>query len=292
MSRMKQLVCRTLHRARITYPVRNAAFSLLKRFVTFDAVKSYPDGLRLCLDLSDYVGYRIWQRGFWEKHVLRAICDHLRPGGVFVDVGAHCGFDSAFVAHAFQDDVRVVAFEPNLRVSRLLRESIELNGFVNLTLDERAVSDHEGAIEFYVEPEGNAGQSGLLRRRGARRRIMVEGVTLGRALREHSVDHVDVLKLDVEGAEAVILPNILESSLSLGAIVLEVHSDAIASLGSDPMALIALLRKNGYDVAELAPEGLRSLRPERVHHVIARRGGVNPEIPFPRRSRVWGQGDA
>jgi FkbM family methyltransferase len=266
-------------------------FGLFKRFVTFDTVKSFPDGLQLCLDLSDYVGFRIWERGHWERHVIRTICDHLRPGSVFVDVGAHCGYYSAVVAHAFRDNVRVVAFEPNVRVSRLLRESIELNGLKNLTLDERAISDHEGPLEFYVEPEVNTGQSGFLRRRGAQRRMTVQGVALGRALREHGVDHVDMLKLDVEGAEAVILPNVLESSLSVGAIVLELHSDAIASLGSDAMELIALLRNNGYDVAELAPDGLRSLRPHHLHHVIAQRG-IDPESRSPRRSREREQADA
>src|SRR2546426_5723182 len=134
-------IARLLHRAHITYPVRNVLFGLLKRWTSFDEVKNYPSGLKLCVDLTDYIGFRIWERGVWERRVIALARTLLRNGGVFIDIGSHCGYFATSIAHEYPRTVRAIGFEPNQRVARLARRNVELNSLQNLVFDSRAVSN-------------------------------------------------------------------------------------------------------------------------------------------------------
>ena len=283
----KYRLARFLQRAPITYPVRNRIFSLLKRWITFDVVKRYPGGLQLCVDLTDYIGYRIWERGVWEKRILALVRDLLRNGGVFVEVGMHCGFFATSIAHAQRERVRVIGFEPNERIARLARKNVLLNDLSNLTVDPRALSDRKGPVMIYVEPEGNSGQTGFLRRLGASRPVTVQAITLAEALDEYHLGQVTLLKLDVEGAEALILPDIepLLKSGRISALLVEMHEVAETGFGVPLASLLQVILRSGMVVYHFNAEGtlveLKSNASEKAvlqGHLLALQPGM--AVPF------------
>lgn len=247
---LKHCLVRALHAAPITYPVRDACFAWLRRQMNCDLVTSMSDGARLHVDITDYIGFRIWQRGGWEKRVRTLMSDLLCGGGVFVEIGAHCGYFATSMAHAFRDSVRVVAFEPNMLVARHILENIQLNSLDNLVLDRRAVSDHNGTATLYVQKEGNSGKSGMASRLGARCPVEVETVTLEAAFAHHRIEDVTLLKLDVEGAEALILPAMqpLLANGQIRALVLELHKNTETDFGVHQDRLLDMLTGNGFQL--------------------------------------------
>lgn len=278
----KHRIASLLQRAPLTYPVRNQVFALLKRWVVFDVVKHYPDGLKLCVDLTDYIGFRIWERGVWEKRIIALVRDLLRNGGVFVEVGMHCGFFAASIAHGQKDKVRVVGFEPNERVARLARKNIELNSLTNLTCDPRAVSNNKGSALIYVEPEGNSGQTGFTKRLGACQPVTVQTITLAEALHEYRIGQVDLLKLDVEGAEALILPDIepLLKGGRISALLVELHELAETGFGVPLAGLFQLILRSGMTAYHFGADGKLKELPYASEgmvlkgHLLALRAGV------------------
>lgn len=124
----------------------------------------------------------------------RLCCD----GGTFVDVGAHIGSIINGVQRRSSPG-RVVAVEAIPEKAAMLKKR-----FPGVTLHACAVGDATGQIDFYVD-EARPGYSSLdasLEGRSRTRRITVPIDTLDRLLDHHGVD---LIKIDVEGAELGVL---------------------------------------------------------------------------------------
>src|SRR5262245_52901688 len=134
---------------------------------------------------------------------LRDATRSLRAGSVAIDCGAHVGnVTAAFSATG----ARVVAFEPNPEAFAALRERFERVD--NVRLVNAAVSDRDGRARLYLHRSAAEDQvkwavgSSLYAAKGnvdADRSVEVETVDLDGVIRE--LGRVDLLKLDVEGAE-------------------------------------------------------------------------------------------
>lgn len=116
------------------------------------------------------------------------------------DIGANLGLHSIIMSRCGWD---VLAFEPDPMHADLLRNNLKRNGILNVVLDQAAVSDKAGFLEF-VRVLGNTTGSHLV---GAKRnpygdlqRFPVEVRTIHNIMLA-----VDFIKLDVEGQEKVIL---------------------------------------------------------------------------------------
>jgi FkbM family methyltransferase len=127
----------------------------------------------------------------------------LAPGLTFVDVGANVGYFSLLAARLVETAGRVVAIEPGPRNCRLLHRSVVRNRCGNVQLYPCAVSDRRGAVAYLAE-----GSNGTIADLDATRDVppgahLVAATTLDDLLA--GFDRVDVIKLDVEGAEGRVL---------------------------------------------------------------------------------------
>jgi FkbM family methyltransferase len=116
-----------------------------------------------------------------------------------VDVGANIGFYALMAAARVGPEGRVFAFEPAHGTCELLRKSAKANALENIEVFECAASDRVGMVG-YESDDSNGRISHEDRESMA---IQVESRTLDRAL--GSVGRLDVLKIDVEGAEARVI---------------------------------------------------------------------------------------
>ncbi len=80
------------------------------------------------------------------KFLLRVV----RVGDVVVDVGAHIGYYTICLARAVGSDGHVFAFEPDPDNVRLLRKNVRANGYQNVTIIPKAVSDRCGQATLYL----------------------------------------------------------------------------------------------------------------------------------------------
>jgi FkbM family methyltransferase len=72
-------------------------------------------GRDMRVHLPDLVGVKLYQYGFFEEGLTRAIIEKLSPGATFVDIGAHVGYYTILASLLVGAEGRVVAFEPTPR---------------------------------------------------------------------------------------------------------------------------------------------------------------------------------
>ena len=103
-------------------------------------------GQRLRVVLPEIVGTQLYRQGFIEPSVSRVLIEHLRPGGVFFDVGAQYGYHSLLAAALVGPGGTVVAFEPGRGAFRLLAQNV--TGVPGVITEAMALSIRSGTLEM------------------------------------------------------------------------------------------------------------------------------------------------
>jgi len=173
---------------------------------------------------------------------------------VFVDVGANDGYYTLFAARRTGPSGRVFAVEPSSRERVNLEHNIALNGLANVTVLPVALGAACGRVDLRLAEGihsghntlGNFANDGVLDERIE----TVDMLTLDRVANDRVLDRLDIIKIDVEGAEANVIAGgrqLLKRLRPL--ILLEISDRALRAQGSDAQKLIALLRGElGYEI--------------------------------------------
>lgn len=196
---------------------------------------------------------RDFARGY-EAPVMARFIRELGPEMTVVDVGAHWGLYTLVAAEHVD---RVIAFEPVAANRQLLERNVALARLKNVDVRSEAITDQIGRVAFYAYEGSSWGLSmmGGLLRNDAMRPVDVPTTTVD-ALRLRP----DLMKIDVEGAEAAVIRGATETlSNRRPRIFLEVHRERLRALGSSPDLLRSSLVDLGYEIEPLwqhgAPEG-------------------------------------
>ncbi len=170
------------------------------------------DGYKLCVRPSDgTVSTAVLAFGEYEPNVIAELAPLLKPGGVFVDIGANIGYLTMLAAARVGPAGRVLAFEPNPDNVVLLREGIRANGFTNIELFPLGAADRQRTIEMYPDGQNSTSlvtdpaaddpsgvwQPYLSKTLG--RRHVLKTAALDDVLGH--LDRVDIVKLDIDGGE-------------------------------------------------------------------------------------------
>jgi FkbM family methyltransferase len=182
---------------------------------------------------------------FFDPNELALLEQAMRPGFVFVDVGANVGTYSLFVAGRAGRSSRVLAVEPHPVAHRRLACNLALNGLDWVETEAVALGDAPGTVELLIN-DRNIGSTSL--REGwepdrSQRRIAVPCETLLAVVQRHGLTRIDALKADVEGAEdRVLAPFLAEAPQALWPRLLIIE-DSRREWRQD---LLALLHAGGY----------------------------------------------
>jgi FkbM family methyltransferase len=143
---------------------------------------------------------------YFDEPERKVLADAIGPDFVFIDIGANIGGYSLFVAAQAAGRARILAIEPQPEIFERLVYNIRQNDFASVKALDCAVSDKDGEITLFL-PEHNRGETSMRivnsDINGKQLRVMAR--TLLGLIEEERYDHVDAIKLDVEGAEDLIL---------------------------------------------------------------------------------------
>jgi FkbM family methyltransferase len=138
---------------------------------------------------------------FWKTKVF---LDIVRQGMTIVDVGVNRGYFSLLFAKLMNDKGKVLSFEPNPSSCFWFRKSIQSNGYKCIKLFQYALSDKEGSATLYRGTY--SGSSSLFPSLHTKKEtITVKTRKLDNVLKDEGIDKVDILKIDVEGADLLVL---------------------------------------------------------------------------------------
>jgi FkbM family methyltransferase len=143
---------------------------------------------------------------FFDPTELETLRSRLRPGFVFLDIGANIGGYSLFVAAHGGPDCRIIAVEPQPDIYARLVFNLRLNSFATVKALACAVADKDGELTLFLDAQ-NKGESSVKIMRGATGSgsIAVPSKKLLTLIEEEGFQHIDAAKLDTEGAEDIIL---------------------------------------------------------------------------------------
>lgn len=221
--------------------------------------------VRFLCNLGDSIAREVCFTGMYEPLETRCAHAFLKPGDTFVDVGANWGYFSLLAACLVGNSGRVIALEPEPTLHRQLTENIEENRFQHVRALRVAASDSRGKARFSGSSEhhGNSGLNRLLTETSAQPQhgITAPTDTLDALLETEHLGRIALLKMDIEGAEALAVPG-LEQTLArrlIDRILLEIHPELVLGFGKTLRTICGQFLKHGYE-AYVIPHGTAEAR--------------------------------
>jgi FkbM family methyltransferase len=211
---------------------------------------------------NDVVGKAVL-KGSFDKAECDFLARLLQPGMTVLDIGAHHGYYTLLASQRVGASGRVFAFEPSPRERRKLTWHLRWNRCSNVEVLDVALGAESGQAELFLAAGRETGCNSLRPPavRGTPKKIGVPVETLDNFLSRRSVEHVDFLKLDVEGAELSVLRGAedLLSRAPRPVMLVEICDLRTAAWGYGASEILKQLSGHGYRWFE--PRGGGWLRP-------------------------------
>lgn len=212
-------------------------------------------------DYGEYIQRNIFFLGYHEFRETRLVCSVLERGQTFVDAGANLGWFTVLAARLVGDSGRVLSFEPSTRIRGHLTRNVELNGFSNVRIESCALGEASGTAVFSGGTEGNLGTGTITRPDAAGEAVDVR--TLDDYCASQGIERIDFLKIDVEGAEGMVLRGArgLLAERRIARLLVEINDVRLRELGTSAREALELLRGSGYQLHRVGGFGLARIEP-------------------------------
>jgi FkbM family methyltransferase len=208
------------------------------------------EGLTVYVYPGNETSRAIFVAGNYEPNEFFLLAQALRPGMIFVDVGANMGLYTLFAARKVGEAGTVLAIEPSTRECERLLKNVAINSLSNVRLLQKAVSDKCSDADLLVAEDEWSGHNTL----GAfaydtplATKEIVRTERLDDIVSQEALSRVDVIKMDVEGAEFRALKGaagILERFRPL--MLLELADGALRHQGCSSTEIWDFFREKGY----------------------------------------------
>lgn len=211
---------------------------------------AWLDGLQLTLIPRNETSRSIFVTGCYEPNEFCLLARVLKSGMTFIDVGANLGLYTLVAARRVGESGCVVSIEPSAREMEMLQNNVQQNALRNLRLCQVALFDRASEVELLVAGLQNSGHNTL----GAfgyntilDHREKVGAMRLDDLVQSEKLGRVDVIKMDIEGAELAALRGASETIQRFHPVVLlELSDRALQHQHSSSAGVLDLLTQQGY----------------------------------------------
>jgi FkbM family methyltransferase len=209
-------------------------------------------------DTSEHIQNNIFYLGYWEWYVSKLLKRLLLPGDTFVDVGANMGWFTLLGAHLVGPTGRVIAFEPNPVTRKHLERNVRLNLCRHVIVESRALSDRSGTARLRQVSQGNAGSFSIVGEVATDDEVYeISTARFDDYHGERQLGRIRVMKIDVEGAELLVLKgmqSVLRQHLC-DFILVETTEWQLRGTGASIVDFLSLFEANGYECATVGAFG-------------------------------------
>jgi FkbM family methyltransferase len=236
--------------------------------------ESHVNGLRLLVKANEDVGRELYFFHNFEPQESNFVLQQIRDSDICVDIGANIGFYTlCFGKQAVRGTVH--SFEPVPLSYHLMAVNVLSNGLSNIVANNYAVGDTNGESEFCVAGDGAFSSLIDTGRKPIIETMKTRVVTLDSYCHDHNLARVDILKVDVEGAEM----SVLRGSGSLLAdahrrprlVMLELFGPMLQRFGctiNDVMQLMAKYEYSPFIVAQKTLSPFTDLHHDQIYNVL------------------------
>jgi len=189
------------------------------------------------------------------------LAEVIRPGDVFVDGGSHHGFYSLMAGSLLEGRGRVFAFEPDPASFDFLRKNVEWNRFTSLIqVEQMALASTNEPLDFWASGNESMLSSLIWRNQPDPEKIHVSAVRMDDYMAGIGQKQVDVIKLDLEGAEPMALEGMTTSLRASKLLIVEVCRPYLAQVGVDPVPFVEeTVRRGNFEVVMFIDEKSHSV---------------------------------
>jgi FkbM family methyltransferase len=239
------------------------ASNALKKRAQRRNVFAVEHGLLMDLDIWEWTQNQLSRVGAIEPLTTSRYAFLLRPGDVYVDVGAHVGFHTLIARRLIQETGMVVAVEPLPYNCAKVLTNWSLNGFQNLSLFPVAAGSQERIALIRDQPPSDRSRLSLAAPSVSGdqpQEVCVPTLRLNQILEVKKIQRVALLKIDAEGLELEVIRGLGEAIGGCQAIVVEVCEP----MRDEAVRLVELLKVRGFDLRTVEDRSWdgRSILPE------------------------------
>jgi FkbM family methyltransferase len=214
----------------------------------------FASGCIMSLNPDDTGHKHLIRNGFYELALSKKINKLSKRGGLCFDVGANYGYFSIIWANGNSNN-KVIAFEASPNNIDRLKHNIKLNNFDDqINIEHFALGAEKGIMHFYLGDEsGETGWGGLvLSENDNSFEVLVN--TIDNYCHSNNIEKIDVLKIDVEGADTLVLYGARKmlSNKKINHIYFEQNLVRMEKLKIQPDEPLNFLKELGYTVKKIA----------------------------------------
>lgn len=232
------------HGIRRFYPVRvinNFIISLLK--LNYTEIQ----GHKMFLASDGTLGLVI--NGVCEPFETEVLKKEIEKGDVVLDLGANIGYYTLIFAKLVGQKGKVYAFEPDPDNFALLAKNVGINGYKNVILVQKAVSNKNGKIKLFLSEDNTEGHI-IYDLNDGRKSIEIESVRLNDYFKNYD-GTIDFIKMDIEGAEGEAVCGMSDLLKKNVKIATEFNPSLLKGSGMGPEKYLKLLIKHGFKLYHL-----------------------------------------
>jgi FkbM family methyltransferase len=202
--------------------------------------------------------------GCYELELVELLKQVLGAGMTFVDVGAQIGYFSIVAAALAGERGKVHSFEPD--PDNFSRLAANAGAYPCVSVHNSAVGDRTGETDFYRSPiKTESGWGALFNEDRGRERVSVQVCTLDSWASSEGIQRIDMLKMDVEGAEYRVLEG-AQSVIAKTRPVMWVEANEVC-LARDGKSVAHLLQRlTGWDYLT---QGVWDKRTRSLENIVA-----------------------
>jgi FkbM family methyltransferase len=240
-----------------------------------------PTGQRIVVDPCDSLGREVLLHGCYEPETVALLSALLSEGMTYVDVGANIGHHALIAASRVGGTGAIHTFEPAPAMFNELRRNMSRNGCRNVTCNNCALGEQVGTAQFYLADISESAANSLGRTvHVTDRQVSVSVRTLDDYCEAAGINRLDVLKVDVEGAELLVLRGAERTIRRFQPLIVLEFSKHTAAFGYEAAELAQTLRNLQYELFTVGkmPLTLHTHSDELYYNVLAVPKSRVPEL--------------
>lgn len=227
------------------------------------------NGFIMELDLSDRLQRLLFIKRTYESETSIALTPYLKTARGFIDIGANVGYFS-LLAKSLNPNCHVVSVEPlPVNIDKLLRNQ-NINHFENMNVVAACISDTVGTTDFIVPPNEERGWGRIAYKPmfdGQRLQRPVE--TVDHLVSQLPINHVDVVKIDIEGFEFNALKGMEQTLQRHSPVVcIELNEPCLVDVGTSGNEILKWLKDRNYKTYSIGRSG-KLIPAEQIHEDYA-----------------------
>lgn len=216
-------------------------------------VVNWFNNLKIHLYPKNEISRAIFLTGYYEPNQFAILNKILKPGMTFIDAGANMGLYTLFAASKVCDHGAVLAIEPSYREFQRLVQQVNLNALVNVHCLQIALSNKRSKAELLVAVQDYSGHNTLgdfgyniVHSSGTE---VVSTDKLDYIVQNEGLQQVDIIKMDIEGAEFFALQGAIETINQFHPIILlELSDRSLEFQGCNSGQVWNFLTRMGYQI--------------------------------------------